>query len=472
MARPKIKIKPSKRGTFTAAAKSRGKTVQGFASTVLANKENYSPAMVKKANFARNASKWRKQFGGYLDQELNTIPIENTPIDQSLVAPTVFAAGGELPQWLYEARGDQFARGGQLPKGKALTAARKRAGGSNVGKKRKTSAAGKGPFVGPSGGAPKGSYPVTNKKQWAAAKSYARHAPNPSGIRAAADRIARKKGWLQEGGGLPGGGGSNATFNPPLMVPLTSGQIGQGVGGAGGVGAGGTGTGGAFGMEGFEDFDFPSEVLEGMESSGSGVGGIGGMMGEMGGEEPSLQKLLGQNPGLEEIMPDMMSFGSLGFQDGGSLPKYQVGSWLGTVGNLASAIPVVGQIAGPILKTVGAMKQQEEAEEEAREAAILQQKRRSFVEGQREKQMQEMGARARASQPYQFGGGLTEENFQQPVITEYDGGSNTHQQGIGGVPVDSRGNPATVSKQSAVGMTEKGEVTWNGYVFSDNLKIS
>jgi hypothetical protein len=59
-----IYIKPSKRGTFTAAAKKRGKGVQEFASQVLANKENYSPAMVKKANFARNAAGWKKGQAG------------------------------------------------------------------------------------------------------------------------------------------------------------------------------------------------------------------------------------------------------------------------------------------------------------------------------------------------------------------------------------------------------------------------
>lgn len=58
-----IYIKPSKRGTFTAAAKSHGKSVQAFASQVLANKDNYSPAMVKKANFARNAAKWHDDGG-------------------------------------------------------------------------------------------------------------------------------------------------------------------------------------------------------------------------------------------------------------------------------------------------------------------------------------------------------------------------------------------------------------------------
>ena len=63
-----IHIKPSKRGTFTAAAKKHGMSVQGFASKVLANKGKYSPTMVKKANFARNASKWKhKEFGGDMD---------------------------------------------------------------------------------------------------------------------------------------------------------------------------------------------------------------------------------------------------------------------------------------------------------------------------------------------------------------------------------------------------------------------
>ena len=63
-----IYIKPSKRGTFTAAAKKRGMGVQEFASKVLANKEDYSPAMVKKANFARNASKWKHADGGPLEE--------------------------------------------------------------------------------------------------------------------------------------------------------------------------------------------------------------------------------------------------------------------------------------------------------------------------------------------------------------------------------------------------------------------
>lgn len=55
-----IHIKPSKRGTFTKAAKQHGMSVQGFANSVLKNPSKYSVAMRKKANFARNASKWNK----------------------------------------------------------------------------------------------------------------------------------------------------------------------------------------------------------------------------------------------------------------------------------------------------------------------------------------------------------------------------------------------------------------------------
>lgn len=64
-----IHIDPSKKGTFTAAATKHHKSVQEFARQVLANKENYSSSMVKKANFARNASKW-KAFGGNLNMDI------------------------------------------------------------------------------------------------------------------------------------------------------------------------------------------------------------------------------------------------------------------------------------------------------------------------------------------------------------------------------------------------------------------
>lgn len=55
-----IEIKPSKKGTFTAAATKHGKSVQAFAKQVLNNKEDYSPTMVKKANFANVFGKKKK----------------------------------------------------------------------------------------------------------------------------------------------------------------------------------------------------------------------------------------------------------------------------------------------------------------------------------------------------------------------------------------------------------------------------
>lgn len=61
-----IHIDPSKKGTFTSAAKRHGMGVQEFASRVLSNKDDYSTAMVRKANFARNAAKWHED-GGDLD---------------------------------------------------------------------------------------------------------------------------------------------------------------------------------------------------------------------------------------------------------------------------------------------------------------------------------------------------------------------------------------------------------------------
>lgn len=59
--RKKLKppIKPSKRGTFTKAAKQHGMSVQGFANKVLKNPSKYSATMRKKANFAHNAASWK-----------------------------------------------------------------------------------------------------------------------------------------------------------------------------------------------------------------------------------------------------------------------------------------------------------------------------------------------------------------------------------------------------------------------------
>lgn len=129
-----IKIKPSKKGTFTAAAKKRGKSVQAFASQVLANKDNYSPAMVKKANFARNAAKWKKAVGGMVKPDDGYALASNfTPEFVNIPAAFDYENGGLVGNYMdaFDAMGyggminpsmamqqmmyGSYAQGGQVP---------------------------------------------------------------------------------------------------------------------------------------------------------------------------------------------------------------------------------------------------------------------------------------------------------------------------------------------------------------------
>lgn len=55
----KIHIKKKNRGKFTESAKRAGMGVQEYARHVLANKDKYSSTLVKRANFARNATKFK-----------------------------------------------------------------------------------------------------------------------------------------------------------------------------------------------------------------------------------------------------------------------------------------------------------------------------------------------------------------------------------------------------------------------------
>jgi hypothetical protein len=58
-----IHIKKENRGKFTAAAKRAGKSVQEYAKSVL-NNPNATTLQKRRANFARNAKKWKHQEGG------------------------------------------------------------------------------------------------------------------------------------------------------------------------------------------------------------------------------------------------------------------------------------------------------------------------------------------------------------------------------------------------------------------------
>lgn len=72
-----IHINPANKGKFTASAQRAGMGVQEFAQHVMANREDYSPTQVKRANFARNAAKWNKQQGGpVVGDEMDVTPAQ------------------------------------------------------------------------------------------------------------------------------------------------------------------------------------------------------------------------------------------------------------------------------------------------------------------------------------------------------------------------------------------------------------
>jgi len=85
-------------------------------------------------------------------------------------------------------RGPLLKNGGKLSKD-YIEKAREKPGGSNVGKEKFASGAKRtGPYAGPSGGAPKGSYPIPDIGHAKAAIKLSGHAPNPAGIKSAVYR--------------------------------------------------------------------------------------------------------------------------------------------------------------------------------------------------------------------------------------------------------------------------------------------
>ena len=98
---------------------------------------------------------------------------------------------------------EKLKSGGGLSK-KYIEAVRKKPGGSNVGKKTFADGSKRtGPYAGPSGGAPKGSYPIPDLKHAKSALSLAHNAPNPAGIKAAVYRKYPGLKSHKKGGNLP-----------------------------------------------------------------------------------------------------------------------------------------------------------------------------------------------------------------------------------------------------------------------------
>lgn len=76
-----IHINPKNKGKFTASAKRAGMSVQEFARHVLANKDKYSTTQVRRANFARNAKRFKHKEGGII-KHTDFIKINNPFIDK------------------------------------------------------------------------------------------------------------------------------------------------------------------------------------------------------------------------------------------------------------------------------------------------------------------------------------------------------------------------------------------------------
>lgn len=101
-----IHINPKNKGKFTASAKAAGHTVQEHARAVL-NNPNATPLQKKRANFARNAAKWKHEDGGYVhNQMIQPMVAEGGPIYGDPASEYVYAIGG-----MY---GNPYYRGGQI----------------------------------------------------------------------------------------------------------------------------------------------------------------------------------------------------------------------------------------------------------------------------------------------------------------------------------------------------------------------
>lgn len=244
-----IHIKESKKGTFTAAATKHGMGVQEFAKKVLANKDEYSPAMVKKANFARNATKFKHEYGGYMEHGggidnpgFRALPDyvqekikENMAYGGCMECGGMMESGGKIPTDILRSRLeshmspnevqdylDSYAMGGMLPEaksGKWIQKAVKHPGRCTPGS--------------PNYDCPKGS------PQWRLAQTFKKH----HGFHKEYGGYTDKLPEAQFGGGAGGGG-----FNWQGML----GNLMGGSGGSGGFGSlmGGSGNQGWQGMLG------------------------------------------------------------------------------------------------------------------------------------------------------------------------------------------------------------------------------
>lgn len=113
-----IHIDPKNKGKFTAAAKRRGMGVQEFANKVMANKEDYSPLLVKRANFAKNAAKWEDggMYSSVSSDQNTTVELANQRKEQAMDLLQKMEEVAQLHKMMYGGEIEKFGNGGEMIK--------------------------------------------------------------------------------------------------------------------------------------------------------------------------------------------------------------------------------------------------------------------------------------------------------------------------------------------------------------------
>lgn len=135
----------------------------------------------------------------------------------------------------------------------------------------------------------------------------------------------------------------------------------------------------------------------------------------------------------------------------------------------AGGIAAAGILGGPMgASAMGSVQQgvsgaqQNGEQEQAQQEALEQQQLNTLVQ----KKNKQLGTQTQSNvskQPlFENGGSL-------PTLNNYMG--QTHEGPQNGIPVDAQGNPSAMTGNKPVALTEKGEVNFEGYVFSDELEF-
>ena len=128
-----ITINSKNTDKFTKSASNAGMSVQDFASHILSNTDKYSPLQIKRANFARNAARWKHASGG----EVETPSINGKP---NIPVEVEGNEVGELPNGqMMQFNGPSHENGGipvSLPEGTGIYSDRVSIDGKTMAKRK------------------------------------------------------------------------------------------------------------------------------------------------------------------------------------------------------------------------------------------------------------------------------------------------------------------------------------------------